>query len=391
VRGRAALPLVVAAALWSAGSAVGANNVTVTLASAPTPAGSSQRCISIAVADSVTGQPLAADVQLQIGTPGPVVNGNQIGGRAESVQAKTDFSGKGILCVDAPGGVAGAVTYPVTLAAPTSILIHSSPDYVTGGTANSFTLSFRPAPSISLSPTETSTSVLSGQSGTVDVTMANTGNATAQLASLEVDLSGAAAHVRSVTTSAGSCSSQPPVTCSFGDLAAGAQASIELVLDTSAVGDVSMSFIGKWRETGAQSSTTGGLDLTVTSPAADLRIALRAPKGTLRMGIPATITALVTDGGPQDAAGSSVTFILPAGLKLLRFLGAGVTCTPSTRRCTIATLRASAPLRIQLQVTASKAALKPIVAKVAVAGATDPVASNNSARLTLKVSPAAKG
>ena len=78
------------------------------------------------------------------------------------------------------------------------------------------------------------------------------------------------------------------------------------------------------------------------------------------------------------------------GCGLVRFTGAGFSCSPATRTCTIATLAPSSPVRIDLSLLPTETDTRQVSAKATVVGATDPVPGNNTGKLVLAVKPAPK-
>ncbi|HEX4520731.1 MAG TPA: hypothetical protein VH063_14215 [Gaiellaceae bacterium] len=393
--------LVLAAAVLAAGAlgvgqAAAANPITVALTATGQPsAGSTQTCVSIVTTDSVSNQPVAADLVLQVGTLtfNAISHALMSGG---TVAAKTDFTGKGSICFDPPPLtlLAGA---NVTLYQGTAVVVHGSPDYTTTGTSNTVSVKWSSStpPAVAVTPSSSSPSLVSGVPDTVNVAISYNGGLTAVAPTIEVDLSGVAASVSSATASSGSCAGTTTVTCSLSDLPKGSSTNVTLQLLPSASGQLALAFDLRWHTTvtsqagqviNSPGDQTASLALTVAQPSANVSVAL--PKASrVAMGKTASVTAVVRNLGPQPALGTKVAFTLPGNVKLVRYSGTGLTCSRTTRICTIASITPSSPARIVLTLLATKAGTRQLSAKATVVGATDPTLANNVGKLALTVLP----
>ncbi len=309
---------------------------------------------------------------------------------AQSLQLKTDFTGKGTLCFGPYSGLA-----VVTLLTNGGITVHASPDYATTGTSNTVTVRWPSSvPQTAVSATSTLASLVAGQPDTVDVMFTYVGAGSAQGLTVEIDQSGVGATIESATADAGSCTGTPTVTCSLSDLPSGGHASLELKLDPNSAGQLSVAFNFRWHITARTSAglpttspqaKSGSMSLPVTAPSADLGVALKAAKA--RVGKPANVTILLHDAGPQGTSGSTLSFVLPKDVRLVRVLGTGVECSVPSRTCTVLSLAAFATAKIVLSVIPLKPGARWVSATIAVGGASDPLAANNIAKLTLAVLP----
>ncbi len=230
--------------LATAGSAVAANNVAITISEASSQAG--QGCVNVAVKDSVTGQPAAADFVLVLTGTGP------FGGTGET-PVSSNSSGNGSVCFNPPTPTKAGASEPfaaVTLLTGNAVTVQANPDYQTVGTSNT---------------------------------------------------------------------------------------------------------------------------------------AAKSHAGTA-----ANITALVRNAGPRAATGSTLSFTLSSGLRLVRLSGKGATCHASTATCAIASMGSTTLTRVVLVVIAKNSRSERVTGKIVAGSVSDPAPKNNSASLKLTVIAAAK-
>jgi len=184
------------------------------------------------------------------------------------------------------------------------------------------------------------------------------------------------------------------VTCTTAVLATGATAPVITVTVTaptqgaSLTNDASVSAATPDPDASNNSSSA---DTTVT-PSADLAITKTGP-ATVVAGGSVTYQLSVTNNGPSDASGVSVTDTLPAGVTFASAAGTGWSCTHSGNvsvTCTRAALAtvASAP-DITVVVTAPAQAGSITNAAKVSATTADPNVTNNDAAATTTVSPLA--
>ena len=278
-----------AVALLTAGPAAAANPVKVALAPSSSPAG--QACVSLTVADSVTGAPLAVDLVLALAN-GP--------GSGET-PAKTDFSGKGTACFGPTkfgNTVAGIDT--VTLCSCNPVVVHASPDYQTTGTSNSVVVSFAGYTPPTAAPTSPNVIASDGWTCTwaPRLVVAARRPAGCDSSQSRVRRRGSTrSHrpSRSIspappgrlsrpTADGGSCSGTTTVNCTLPQLSKGGQTGVDLTLVPGAPGQVSVAFVLRFHTMAAngvvfpQSNALAQFNLTAVAPAADLSVALTAAK-----------------------------------------------------------------------------------------------------------------
>ena len=360
--------------------------------------------MSVLVTDSVTGQPLSSSLALTV---------SRFGSEAAPVQ--TDATGKGSVCFSDPAS-AGALPGPpppgnasVTFTSSGFVLVHGAGgDYTTSGSSNTVSAPFSPpaptpATALSLTATANPTSLEVGQAGSIDLKVTNLYAGPTQTVTLGVSFSGDVPTIASVTSDSGSCSGTSTVSCTFASIAAGGQANVELKVEPTTSGTIAaaVTVTGTVSDTRlaslhSTSTASGAVSIVVSAPAppavatADLSLRLRAARTRATVGKATTVTATVANAGPKSAAGTSVTFRLPAGLRLSKLGGGKAICSVARRSCTIATLGTSTPVSIVLTLVPGKTGRQSVSARVKPVGITDPVLGNDSAKLVLSVHAAAR-
>ncbi|HEX4520732.1 MAG TPA: hypothetical protein VH063_14220 [Gaiellaceae bacterium] len=367
----------------TAGPAAAANPIVVVLSQA-TSTTPTNACVAASTTDSVTGQPVAADIELVLS---PAMRDSP------PVLLKTDFAGKGISCFDSPLGTT-AIRTGVSFQSA-GIVIHTpTGDVVGAGTGNAISVNYGltvlPPQEITLASSATPASLVVGQSGSLAFKLQNTGSQPAGLVTLSVVLSGAAANVTSATSDEGSCSGTTTVACSIGTIQGGAQSNVTIAVSPPATGTVSVNASASWRIGTTTYSTTGSLSMEVAAAPvrSDLAIHLSRPKARMYAGRAVTVTGVVSNAGPGDAAGATVTIKIPARARLTALHGTGVVCVLVRRTCRIAAIRSSKSSAFSLVFVPSKSGVLNLTAAVIAAAKTDPSTANNTARLALVVKPA---
>ncbi|HST41705.1 MAG TPA: hypothetical protein VLK58_19455 [Conexibacter sp.] len=179
------------------------------------------------------------------------------------------------------------------------------------------------------------------------------------------------------------------VDCSFGDLAVGAPIRVQIVVR----GDVEGAFTNNATVTTRTPQPVGGGepdrdDATVTvGPVADLAIEKSGP-ATVAAGGQATWQLRVTNIGPDDATGVTVTDTLPAGTSFVTASN-GCTATGQTVTCALADLAVGASTTVEVTATVPYAlGSATIVNSATVRGdKIDPDPTNDSDEATTVVGP----
>jgi uncharacterized repeat protein (TIGR01451 family) len=183
----------------------------------------------------------------------------------------------------------------------------------------------------------------------------------------------------SAAPSQGSCSGTTTVTCSLGDLANGASATITIVVQPTAEGTLtnSATLTGEQPDPD-ESDNSASADTTVEAPA-DLAITMSDSPDPATVGSNLTYTLTVTNNGPNPATGVTVTDALPAGVTFGSATPSQGSCSGTTTvTCSLGDLAngASATITIVVQPTAEGTLSNP--ASVT-ADQPDPDSANNGA------------
>jgi uncharacterized repeat protein (TIGR01451 family) len=124
---------------------------------------------------------------------------------------------------------------------------------------------------------------------------------------------------------------------------------------------------------------------------ADLRVAVTPSATTVNTGTNLTYTVQVTNAGPTDSSGGTVTLTVPSGISLGTTLPNGCTASGAQVSCTLGAITDGASQSLSIPATANTAGSAVASVSVAVvSAASDPDTSNNSVQATVTVSaPAA--
>jgi uncharacterized repeat protein (TIGR01451 family) len=246
-------------------------------------------------------------------------------------------------------------------------------------------------------------SAVAGQTASVSANLANNGPSDAAGISLSYTLPSGTTFQSVAAPTGWSCSTPPvgstgSVTCTTASLSAGATAPIVVTIGVPS----SMPAGTTLPESASVSSTTADPNpgnnaasaTTTVSASADL--AATASAGPAVAGQFTTFTATVTDNGPSDAAGVSLSYTLPSGTTFQAVAApAGWSCsTPpvggaGSVTCTAATLPsgASASLLVTIGVPSGTPAGATLPESASVNSATaDPFPANNAASVSVTVS-----
>ena len=129
---------------------------------------------------------------------------------------------------------------------------------------------------------------------------------------------------------------------------------------------------------------TSGLTTSVVSGArTDVGVSLTSSAGALQVGSQVTLTAILTNNGPDSSSGVTVTFSLPAGASVASVSGSKAVCTNINGLvCTIAGLASTSSTPISIGLTFSGPGVQTIGA-TALAADGDPNPANNSASVVV--------
>jgi uncharacterized repeat protein (TIGR01451 family) len=234
---------------------------------------------------------------------------------------------------------------------------------------------------LSVTITQSPTSPAAGGQVTFTITIANAGPDDAAAAHLAVPVPKATTLV-STMPSQGSC--DQTVLCSLGTINASQSAAVTLVVQTSAVGPLQLAATASSSATDrnpANDSATASS--TVVAPQADLNLTLAGPtKATFNK--PFTVTASLTDNGPQPAANAVLAFHLPKGFQILAALPSTGSCPPGSGSCAFGTIAAATTVQVTLTLLPSVLGALQVQA-TASSDTADPSSANNNAALAVAV------
>jgi uncharacterized repeat protein (TIGR01451 family) len=180
-----------------------------------------------------------------------------------------------------------------------------------------------------------------------------------------------------VSASAGCNEASGTVTCNIGNLDAGTNVSVQIDVTTTLEGIISNTATVTGNETdpfpGNNSDTE---DTVVVPPSADLALTKTDSADPVDIGVNFSYTIQVTNNGPEDATGVTVTDTLPG---TVTFVSASAGCTEAsgTVTCVIGNLAASGSTSVQIDVTPTAAGTITNTASVT-ASQEDSDSTNNS-------------
>ena len=198
----------------------------------------------------------------------------------------------------------------------------------------------------------------------------------------------------SATTTQGSCSGAATVTCSIGDLAPGADATVTItVIPTQTMvfallANTAAVTLNETDVSPANNSSTVYIDVQAAIVYADLGVTMVASPTKVKRGQFATYTMTVTNSGPQSAQGVVLSDKFPPGFSSLKSTqgtcsGPGYINT-STASCSIGTLLSGAKATVTLTIKPQTTGTYTNTATVSSA-ANDSNAANNTASASVIV------
>ena len=180
-----------------------------------------------------------------------------------------------------------------------------------------------------------------------------------------------------VSASAGCNEASGTVTCNIGNLDAGTNVSVQIDVTPTQAGIISntASVIGNETDPFPDNNSDTE-DTVVMPPSADLVLTKTDSADPVDIGVNFSYTIQVTNNGPEDATGVTVTDTLPGNVT---FVSASPGCTEAsgTVTCVIGNLAASGSTSVQIDVTPTAAGTITNTASVT-ANEADPDSTNNS-------------
>jgi uncharacterized repeat protein (TIGR01451 family) len=286
--------------------------------------------------------------------------------------------------------------------APTATAVSVTPDANPANNSATVSTAVFAAGSADLQIVKTGspTSVVAGTSLTYALIVNNRGPATAVAVSVN-DTVPAGVTVLSVVSSAGSCSGTSSIACSLGDMAPGTSAVIEILADSPTSTPSPNPMINSATVSSASTdpvpaSNIGVALTTIATSVTDLAVTKAASVTRADAGSSFNWTIVVTNNGPSDAIGASVTDVLPAGVGAATWTctaTAGSVCHDPSGSGSIVTtvdLRLAGSVTFVLTTTVAGSALGTLSNTVTVAppaGFLDLDATNNTATGTVAIDP----
>ena len=294
----------------------------------------------------------------------------------------------------ANGGNA-SVSIIVTPSSGTSITNQASVSAATAdpalvNNASSATTTVDPVADLSLTKSDSPDPVLSGDELTYTLDVHNAGPASAPSTSLSDTLPDGQTFV-SATTTQGSCArSGNTVICALGTLTSGADASVTIKVTSGTPATITNDATVLSTATDPNPNDNSASEETTVKPVADLALTKSDAPDPVLAGELLTYTLGVSNGGPQDAPGVTLTDNLPAGTTFVSATSSQGTCSESagTVTCALGTVANGANASAEIEVRPQSEGTVTNQASVT-SGAADLNSSNDSASAQTTVDPAA--
>ena len=225
-------------------------------------------------------------------------------------------------------------------------------------------------------------SVNQSQNATIVVTVANVGPSNAASVVLTDTFSGGT--YVSATPSAGTCSGTGPITCNFGTIASGNNATLTLVLAANTPGTITNNASATTTTFDSNNTNDAASPLNITvNASADVAVTQSAPPNVTQ-NQNATIVVNVANSGPSTATSVNAAVTLAGGTFVSATPSAG-TCTGTLNlTCSLGNMASAGNATITIVMNASGPG--PITSNASASSPTfDPNTSNNSATASIVV------
>ncbi len=193
----------------------------------------------------------------------------------------------------------------------------------------------------------------------------------------------------SAAPSQGSCSGTSPVVCNIGTLANGANATITMVMNATALGTFTNQVSVTSNETDSNSANNTANEPTTSRQGADLSVTKSASASSISKDGMVTYTMVVANAGPLDSVTTTLTDTLPAGLTFVSSSTSKGSCSGTTTvTCDFGTLTNGANATVTIVAAGAAAGLTTNSATVS-GSEPDPNNTNNTATAAVTVTPVA--
>ncbi len=266
----------------------------------------------------------------------------------------------------------------------------AQPDSDPADNSASETTTVSPAADLSLTSSDSPDPVEAGASLTYTLDVANAGPSSAGSVTVTDALPAGATYL-SATPSQGACTHLlGSVTCELGTLASSASASVEIEVVPLATGEITNTASVSSAEQDPNTADNSDSEMTTVQPAADLSVASTSSPAPVAAGSDLTYTLDVSNAGPSDASGVTLTNVLPEGATYLSATPTQGSCSQAAGAvsCQLGALAVSASTSVEIVVRPQAAGQAINTASVS-AVELDPDAANNVVSLATTVDPVA--
>jgi uncharacterized repeat protein (TIGR01451 family)/CSLREA domain-containing protein len=192
----------------------------------------------------------------------------------------------------------------------------------------------------------------------------------------------------SVTSSQGSCSLVTTVTCNLGTLASGASATVSLIVQPTTAGAITNTVNVTSSQFDLNTANNFSAQGTTVDPAADLSVTQLDFPDPVTVGANLTYLLTVTNNGPSQATGVTLTDTLPTNVTFVSVTASQGNCSLTTGvNCTLNTLAPGATVTVTIIVKPTMAGTLTNTASVT-SPLFDPVSTNNTDSQTTTVTAA---
>jgi uncharacterized repeat protein (TIGR01451 family) len=208
-----------------------------------------------------------------------------------------------------------------------------------------------PASDLSIAMSAGSFNQTVGNAFTYTLTISNIGTLSASNVTVNDTLPASLALV-SATSSQGNCSGSMTITCNLNNLAAGANATVQITVTPTVAGSLtnSASVSGSEVENNTSNNSTYSV-VSVSSPSADLGVTLSATPNPVKRNANLTYAISVKNSGPVGATGVVVTDTLPSSMSFVSASSSQGSCSGMTTvTCTLGSMTNGANANVTLVV-----------------------------------------